>query len=437
MSSVKKSLKHTISENLIQRIPHRDKTYFIRDDQLRGFGLKILPSPSKQINFIVEARLGGTGKSIRRSIGSTFLLSAKDARKTAEDYLQKIHNDIDPKKRIPDKVPTPSELLESHIKAKQLREKTAKDYRQSMKTTLAKFANKPVDQITAISIEKWYLKGKQKPRATDIAFSVLKTTLERAKSLNYIEENPASKASQLFKRYPVKKRGLVLHAEKLEKFLSSFFHLNQTASLNETMRDWILLKLITGARSNESKLLLWKNVDWKNEWFTMHETKNGIPLTIPMTKITGQMLKNRKAAKNKNNGYVFQNKNGTGPMVDPRKTLKKITDHAHIEPIRPHDLRHTFSHIAKYEANMSEGEVGKFLNHKESITDSYIGHHHAKQKKQLSTIENYLSQLIIIDEKKPKERFQGLFLHFFYGNDDDYMPAANLKEDKPFEDYLV
>ena len=139
----------------------------------------------------------------------------------------------------------------------------------------------------------------------------------------------------------------------------------------------------------------------------------------------------------KNNGYVFPNKNGTGPMVDPRKTLKKITDHAHIEPIRPHDLRHTFSHIAKYEANMSEGEVGKFLNHKESITDSYIGHHHAKQKKQLSTIENYLSQLIIIDEKKPKERFQGLFLHFFYDNDDDYMPAANLKEDRPFEDYLV
>ena len=69
-----------------------------------------------------------------------------------------------------------------------------------------------------------------------------------------------------------------------------------------------------------------KNVDWKNEWFTIHETKNSIPLTIPMTKITGQMLKNRKAAKNKNNGYVFPNKNGTGPMVDPRKTLKNITE---------------------------------------------------------------------------------------------------------------
>ena len=437
MTSNRKSLKHTISESLIQRIVHKEKTIFIRDDQLKGFGLKILPSPSRQINFIVEARMGGIGKSIRRMIGPTQRYSVKEARKIAEDYLQKIHNNIDPKKRISDKVPTPNELLESHIKAKQLRKKTAKDYRQSMKTTLAKFANKPVDQITAISIEKWYLKGKQKPRATDIAFSVLKTTLERAKSLNYIEENPASKASQLFKRYPVKKRGLVLHGETLKKFLSSFFHLNQAGVLNETMRDWILLKLITGVRSNESKLLLWKDVDWHNKWFTMHETKNGIPLTIPMTMLTGQMLKNREAAKYKNNGYVFPNKKGTGPMVDPRKTLKKITDHAHIDPIRPHDLRHTFSHIAKYEADMSEGEVGKFLNHKENITDSYIGHHHAKQQKQLATIENYLDQLIIIDEEKPKERFSGVFLHFFYGNQENFMLAANLKDDRPFEDYLV
>ena len=311
------------------------------------------------------------------------------------------------------------------------------DYHQSMNTTLVKFADKPVDQITPTSIERWYLKGKNKPRATDVAFSILKTTLERAKSTNYIADNPAVKAGQLFKRYPVKRRGLVLNGVKLEKFVSSFFHLNADNALNETMRDWILLKLVTGARSNESKLLLWEDVDWENKWFTMHNTKNGIPLTVPMTVLTGQMLKNRGSAWDKHKQYVFPNRNGTGPMVDPRKSLKKITDHACIDPIRPHDLRHTFSSIAKYEAGVSEGDVGKFLNHKGTITDSYIGQHHAKQQQQLSTIEGYLDALVIIDEKQPNERFSGVFLKFFYDNEEFFMPAGKLKQERPFEDYLV
>ena len=130
-------------------------------------------------------------------------------------------------------------------------------------------------------------------------------------------------------------------------------------------------------------------------------------------------------------------KNGTGPMVDPRKSLKKITDHACIDPIRPHDLRHTFSNIAKYEAGISEGDVGKFLNHKGTITDSYIGQHHAKQQQQLSTIEGYLDAMVIIDEKQPHERFSGVFLKFFYDNEEFFMPAGKIREERPFEDFLV
>ena len=90
------SKKQTINEKLIDRVFNKDKTYFVRDDQLKGFGLKVLPSPSKQKNFIVEARLGGVGRSIRRNIGSSQRYNAKEARKIAEDYLRKIRENIDP-----------------------------------------------------------------------------------------------------------------------------------------------------------------------------------------------------------------------------------------------------------------------------------------------------------------------------------------------------
>jgi len=59
------------------------------------------------------------------------------------------------------------------------------------------------------------------------------------------------------------------------------------------IRDYFCLLLFTGMRKNEGLSLRWENIDFKEKTVTVPDTKNGKPLTIPMSSYVHDLLSAR------------------------------------------------------------------------------------------------------------------------------------------------
>jgi hypothetical protein len=75
-----------ITNRLLNTLKPDNKTYFLRDESLKIFGVKVNTTGS--INFIIETWRGG--KSKRKTLGQFPLLPLEQARNTALDSLAKL-----------------------------------------------------------------------------------------------------------------------------------------------------------------------------------------------------------------------------------------------------------------------------------------------------------------------------------------------------------
>ena len=85
-----------LSEKLISSLEPRPKDYFVWDDQVKGFGVRVKRSGVR--SFIVRYRTR-QGKSRRFTIGKHGTISTKDARKRALQLLSEILFGEDPNAR--------------------------------------------------------------------------------------------------------------------------------------------------------------------------------------------------------------------------------------------------------------------------------------------------------------------------------------------------
>ena len=78
--------KIIITNRVLECLIPRSKPYFIRDSQLRGFGIKVNPSGS--IKFVAETKCNG--RSSRKTIGEYPLLDLAYARREAFSYIASV-----------------------------------------------------------------------------------------------------------------------------------------------------------------------------------------------------------------------------------------------------------------------------------------------------------------------------------------------------------
>ncbi|MCJ8345594.1 site-specific integrase [bacterium] len=94
----------------------------------------------------------------------------------------------------------------------------------------------------------------------------------------------------------------------------------------------VVLALTTGARKNEILSLTWKQVQFKEDFIILNDTKNGERRSLPLCKHTKDILLDWREKKI-DNINVFNLKNC-------RKSWATAVKNAEIEDFRFHDLRH-------------------------------------------------------------------------------------------------
>lgn len=173
-----------------------------------------------------------------------------------------------------------------------------------------------------------------------------------------LEANPAT---GLPMRKTVK-RDRFLQGSELPKFFEAL-----ERESNATMRDYILLALLTGARRSNLLAMRWADINLTERTWRIPVTKNGDPQNVVLSAEAVAVLESRQ----REGEWVFPSQSSeSGHIAEPKDAIKRILERAGIPVGRKndggvtlHDLRRTLgSWQAKTGASLVV--IGKSLNHK-------------------------------------------------------------------------
>lgn len=214
---------------------------------------------------------------------------------------------------------------------------------------------------------------------------------------SYLTDNPVKG----IKTRKTNKRDRFLQANELPRFFASVGE-----EPNDTIRDYFLLSLLTGARRANVMAMRWNQINLAEGLWRIPDTKNGTPQNVTLSPEAAAILTTRKETAD--GAFVFPGDGKSGHLIEPKKgwlrifdrdelaqlaarikaadkafpvvdgealtdalerarkaakRLKLDTEGTRIDPLRIHDLRRTLgSWQAKQGASLAI--IGKSLNHK-------------------------------------------------------------------------
>lgn len=169
-------------------------------------------------------------------------------------------------------------------------------------------------------------------------------------------ENPAHG----IKKFPEQSRDRFLQSDELPRFFQAV-----AEEPNESIRDYVLISLLTGARRTNVLEMRWQDVSFERAEWRIGMTKNGTPQTVTLSPEALEVLRNRKPLEEA--AFVFPGTGKQGHLAEPKKGWTRILERAGIADLRIHDLRRTLgSWQAKTGASLAI--IGKSLNHKNQST---------------------------------------------------------------------
>ena len=354
----------------------QSKQKFVRDTATPGFGLRITSNGVK--SFIVEKRINGVVK--RHTLGRAGAIHVNDARLLAMKHLTMIASKEDPlaiQKASAVKQTTLIQAFEDYLlMRKNLKPSTIKDYRRGIESALEDWNNFPLIAITRDMVEKRHRELGQRSHArANNTMRVLRAVFNHAKG-KYEDEhgnavfvhNPVDRISFNKGWYRIQPKRTYIKPHQL----AAWFHGTELLKL-DTSRDYLHFLLYTGLRRSEGSGLVWGNVDFEDLTFTIPETKNGLPHTLPMATPVLELLKRRwDDPYRPYSDYVFPSDSKVGCLIEPKTAVSSVRVYSGVE-FTLHDLRRTFITLAE-SLDISAYALKRLINHRDpnDVTSNYI-----------------------------------------------------------------
>lgn len=343
------------------------------DTALPRFGVRVGSGGTK--TFIVEKRINGRTK--RMTVGRYGELTVEQAREQAVLLLAEVAKGKDPIAERKAKVAHAVTLAEAYqaylTSRKDLKPGTIKNYTKCVDGCFNDWKPKRLVDISKDMVEKRHREiGKRAPARANNAMRVLRAIFnhamhayEDADGNPFITINPVDRLSKNREWYPNKRRKTLLKSHQLKPWFEATEQLNNTTS-----RDYFQFLLLTGLRKMEGASLRWTDVDMIDKTFTIADTKNREPHTLPLTDYLFAMFERRQAESD--SPWVFPSKRSEGHMTEPSMAIKKVIKISGVS-FTLHDLRRTFTTIAE-SLDISAYAVKRLINHRmeNDVTAGYI-----------------------------------------------------------------
>ena len=341
-----------LTQRLIDTLAPGKSVRELRDTELRGFGVRILPSGRKR--FFVHAQ--SNGKRTWAKIGDASAMPLADARDIARSHLAASRTG-DPPRSAKASAEAPFEdVAEAAFRrlARLWKPGTLEVNRNYLKNQiLPRFGGQPVGAITSADVQQWFAFLWSTPAAADRAAPVLSAIMREAESLGFRPEG--SNPCQSIRRY--RRRGR-------ERFLSR----EETRRLGEAlarhdgkaMAAAVRLLLLTGCRKSEIMTLQWQ--DFRDGHLFLRDGKTG-PRTVWLSTAARAVLDSLP----RTGIWVFPRRDGNGPAQGLKYFWLKLRDEAGLRDVRLHDLRHSYASLA-LQAGETVLAIGRLLGHSDPDT---------------------------------------------------------------------
>ncbi len=378
-------MKVLLNKSVIDKLEPKKSDYFVWDTKVSNFGIRVYSSGRK--TYLIQYRKGNGTR--RYTIGAHGHLTVQQARKEAQVKLGEVATGGDPSKERQRESRRLSlsqvcdEYFEYGCEHKKASTIEADRYRveRHIRPILGKLKADDISQADITKFMKKVAAG-YTPKATKTksrgrtVFSGGKGTANRTVGLlggifsfavvqGYCAANPVHGV----KKYQEGKRERFLSDSEYTRIGEAIRRLEGNG-VNELALKALQMLMMTGCRKGEITTLRWENIDWDNNNLQLPGTKTGYRNILMsedgMDKLKGLM------ANATSEEWVFPNSKG-GPLKDLRKTWLTVLEHAELQDVRIHDLRHSFASAAMREG-VSLYEVGKILGHKCQETTARYAH---------------------------------------------------------------
>ena len=331
---------------------------------LKTNGLQIRSTGGGVKTFSVFRWVKGSRKPERMTLGRFPDISVEQARSMATEVnatIAKGDNPAEAMRKFRDE-PTLGDLfldyLERHAK---VHKKSWMEDQKQFNRYMTKFASRTLSSFQPSDFQRLHHRVGEEHGvyAANRLLSLLRAMFNRAKDWGlWNKDNP----TQGIKKFKEKSRDRFLQSDELPKFFQALQNEN-----NETMRDYFLISLLTGARRANVLSMRWTEISFERSEWRIEETKSGEPQTIPLTPEVINVLQERK--KLADSVFVFPGKGESGHMIEPKSGWKRIINHAGLKDVRIHDLRRT---QGSWQAatGSSLPIIGKALGHKSTFATS-------------------------------------------------------------------
>jgi len=241
------------------------------DKTLTGFGIRLTPNSK---SYVCQHRVNR--RTVRSTIGRADQITPEQARKLAQDQLFRMvkGEDINQSKRgAACEGVTLDQAWSDFLETRDLKDSTLRDYQWMMKKVFHDWKKKPVVDITRDMVQRRHkiLGEKRGAAQANRAMRFLRSLLnfsagryENRDNKPLLTDNPVKILSQTKAWFRVTRRQTIIKPHQL----NPWFDVVQECP-RETIRDFLLFVLFTGARKGEAQRLKWENIDFSAKTMTM------------------------------------------------------------------------------------------------------------------------------------------------------------------------
>ncbi len=345
----------SLSQRRVDALKPRKSAYDVRDRELKGFGVRVLPSGNKR--YFIHSQHNGC--RVWKIVGQSGSIGVDVARERAKVMLASIRNENDEAATVlPD---TPFETV-----ADEVFRRYARNWKPSTLSVnrgyyrnqiLPWFQGRLITDITAQDVKQWFASLHNTPVAADRSAPILSVIMRQAEVYGYRPEgtNPCKG----IRRYRRQGRERFLSTAEIRRLGEMLGHYEADHPQAVAI---IRLLLLTGCRKGEIVTLKWRY--YREGKLFLPDSKVG-PRTIWLSSAARAILDRlpRTAA------WVFpslrRNSSLSAEAVDI--VWHRVRAEADLCDVRLHDCRHTYASMA-----LAQGEtvltIGRLLGHKNPAT---------------------------------------------------------------------
>ena len=348
-----------LTQGRVDTLRPRKTVRNVRDAELKGYGVRIMPSGTKRYFIHSQHR----GHRIWKIVGDAAVMTEADARARARTMLAALRDDRDMEAEVSGDALFETVAEEVFIRyGRRWKPRTlAVNRRYLHNQILPFFAGRPVAEIDREEVQRWFRSLHATPAAANRSVPILSVIMQQAEAWGYRPDggNPCRN----IRRYRQKRS---------ERFLSpeEYHRLGMVLDRHEAGQPFrvaaLRLLLLTGCRKSEIITLEWHF--YRDGRLYLADSKTG-PRTVWLCGAAREVLDRLP----RSSRFVFPIGRWSTPWNWLDAFWKQVRAEAGLGDMRLHDTRHSYASMA-----LSSGEtirtVGRLLGHDNAATTLKYAH---------------------------------------------------------------